>query len=138
VARVIRSGPIFHARALSSALRLSGLVVVAFIAACSKGSANLAGHWKGVRAEGTKPDVADTQNAYAAHMRVDVDGNTITVGTAKGPLGDHYTVVSEDKTTTVIATSKDGPDDPQTFTFPDAKTMKWQVAPGSVIVFSKE
>jgi hypothetical protein len=117
----------------------AALVVLSLtVAACSHGSANLVGHWRGVRAEGVSPDVADSTNAYATHMRFDVNGDVITVTTPKDTRTDHYAVVQEDKTKTVIATKLDGDGDPQTFTFPDAKTMKWAVAPGVSVVFTKE
>jgi hypothetical protein len=108
------------------------------LAGCSHGSTNLAGHWRGVRSEGVRSDVADATNAYASKLQLDVKGDVITMVTAKDSRADHYTVVTEDKTHTVIATDLDGESDPQTFTFVDAKTMKWAVSPGSVIVFVKE
>ena len=62
-----------------------------------------------------------------------------TVTTAAGPpRKDGYKVISEDATVTVIATERDGLSDPQTFTFLDAKTMRWAASPGKAIVFTKE
>ncbi len=136
--RVIRSGALFHAVAHRTTRGLFLSIALGATTACSHGSANLAGHWRGVRSEGARPEVLDATNAYAAHMRLDVNGDVITVTTSKDTKTDHYTVVSEDKAKTVIATDQDGAGDPQTFTFPDAKTMKWAVAPGSFVVFSKE
>jgi hypothetical protein len=49
-----------------------------------------------------------------------------------------YKVVKEDKTTLVITTDKDGPAEPQTFTFMDDKTLKWTVVDGESIVFAKQ
>jgi hypothetical protein len=46
--------------------------------------------------------------------------------------------VREDKTSLVLTTDKDGPNEPQTFTFVDAKTMKWSVLEGKAIVFVKQ
>jgi hypothetical protein len=120
----------------SHAVRLAALLVL--VAGCSHGSTNLAGHWRGVRSEGVRADVLEATNAYAAHMRVDVKGDVITVTTAKDTRTDRYTVVSEEKTKTVIATEQDGPNDPQTFAFTDATTMKWFVTPGAAVVFTKE
>ena len=120
------------------ATSLVGLALCVWLPACSHGSANLAGHWRGLRAEGVRADVADSANAYAAHLQMDVKGDVITLLTAKDSRADHYTVVQEDKARTVIVTDLDGEADPQTFTFTDAKTMKWAVASGSVIVFVKE
>jgi hypothetical protein len=45
--------------------------------------------------------------------------------------------VREDKASVVLTTEKDGPDEPQTFTFVDAKTMKWSVE-GKAIVFVRQ
>jgi len=98
----------------------------------------MVGHWRGVRAEGVRSDVVDSTNAYAARLQMDVKGDAITLTTAKEVRADHYTVVQEDKARTVIMTDLDGESEPQTFTFPDAKTMKWSVSPGASIVFQKE
>jgi hypothetical protein len=108
------------------------------LAGCSHGSARLAGHWRGVRAEGVPPAVDDAANGFAGKMQLDFSGNDITVTTASGKDSAHYKVVSEDKSTTVIATDKDGTSEPQTFTFVDDKTMRWQVIPGKAVVFNKE
>ncbi len=71
-------------------------------------------------------------------MRIDVNGDVLTVTTPKDTKTDHYAVVQEDKTKTVIATDTDGASDPQTFAFTDPKTMKWAVAPTTFVVFAKE
>ena len=76
--------------------------------------------------------------SYAARMRFDVKGDTITLTTGKDTRVDHYSVLHEDKAKTVIVTDTDGANDPQTFTLVDAKTMKWAVTPGSSIIFVKE
>jgi hypothetical protein len=47
-------------------------------------------------------------------------------------------VVHDDKTAVTIATDQDGPDDAQTFTFSDDKTMSWTVTPGKTILFQKD
>jgi pyridoxine 5'-phosphate synthase PdxJ len=131
-------------RALRNAVRaLAALVILPLgssaLVACSHGSANLTGHWRGLRAEGVSSDLLDATNSYANHMRLDVSGNAITVTTSKETRTDHYTVVSEDKTRTVITTDLDGASDPQTFTFSDPTTMRWAVAPGgAMVVFVKE
>jgi hypothetical protein len=108
------------------------------VAACSHGSQNLLGHWRGVRAEGVRSDGLDGANAYAARMRLDVKGDQITMTNGKDNRTDHYTVLLEDKAKTVLVTDADGEKDPQTFTLVDPKTMKWAVAPGQTIVFVKE
>lgn len=122
----------------SGAPRYAVLFLGLACAGCSRGSTNLAGHWRGVQSEGVDSTALDTANAYATHMRLDVKGDVLTVTTPKDTRTDHYTVVQEDKAKTVIASELDGKDDPQTFTFPDAKTMKWAVSPGASLVFVKE
>jgi len=118
--------------------RVAAAAVALLVAGCSHGSTNLAGHWRGVRSEGVRSDVADATNSFATHMRFDVKGDVITVTTSKETRTDHYSVVQEDKAKTVIATDSDGDGAAQTFTFTDPKTMKWAVAPGSFVVFVKE
>jgi hypothetical protein len=145
---VTRSGAFSHAvpvpgkglrtRAFGAVFGGLALVALAALAGCSHGSSNLAGHWRGVRSEGVRGDVLDATNTFATHMRFDVKGDVITMTTAKDTRTDHYTVVQEDKTRTVIFTDTDGESDPQTFTFTDATTMKWAVANGSTVVFVKE
>jgi VCBS repeat-containing protein len=114
------------------------VTLVLGLAGCSHGSTNLTGHWRGLRAEGVRSDLLDATNSYANHMRLDVSGNAITVTTSKDTKTDHYTVVQEDKTRTVITTDLDGVNDPQTFFFTDPTTMKWAVTQNQVIVFVKE
>jgi hypothetical protein len=82
--------------------------------------------------------VVDTTTAYAARLRIDVKDNIITFTNGKDVRVDHYSVVQEDTTKTVIATESDGDKDPQTFIVVDPKTMKWNVAPGASIIFTKE
>jgi len=85
-----------------------------------------------------RTDLLDATNSFANHMRVDVNGDAITITTAKETKTDHYKVVQEDKTHTIITTELDGVNDPQTFFFTDATTMKWAVTQTQVIVFVKE
>jgi hypothetical protein len=102
------------------------------------GSPRLEGHWHGVRAEGIYGDAQAPANAFAAATDLDVRGDSITVSTPKEKQSGRYHVVREDKTSLVLTTDKDGPDEPQTFTFVDAKTMKWSVLEGKSIVFVKQ
>jgi len=76
---------------------LAGLALL-LAAACSHGSTNLAGHWRGIRAEGVRSDVVDSTNAYATRMRVDVKGDTITLTSGRDVRVDHYRVLHEDAT----------------------------------------
>jgi hypothetical protein len=110
------------------------------IAGCNHGSTRLAGHWRGVRAEGVTPPVDDAANAFAGKMQLDFSGDTITVTATSGKQSDKYKVLSENPSTTVITTEKDGAANPQTFTFVGAgeKTMRWEVVPGKAVVFNKE
>lgn len=115
------------------------LVALLALAACHHGgSERLEGRWQGVRAEGVSGEAAAPANSFAAGTDLDVKGDTITVTTPKEKQSGRYKVVKEDKTTLTITTDKDGPDEPQTFTFVDAKTMKWAVVDGKSIVFRKQ
>jgi hypothetical protein len=105
---------------------------------CSKGSARLAGHWRGIRAEGTTGPADTAANAYAGRMQIDVSGDVVTVTSPAGKETGHYKVVSEDKSTTVITTGPDGGAGSETFTLVDAKTLSWSVAAGKAIIFTKE
>jgi len=134
-ARRLRQRSVWRARLRSAA---AATILAAGGVACSKGSANLAGHWKGQRSEGVDPAIVESANAFATHMRVDVKGDTLTLTTPKETRTDHYVVVQEDKTKTVIATDLDGAGDPQTFLFADGKTMRWAVGPTATVVFTKE
>jgi hypothetical protein len=106
--------------------------------ACGHGSSRLAGHWRGVHAEGAPGESEASANGFAGKMQIDVAGDEISVTTSAGKQSVHYKVLSEDKSTTVITTDADGPADPQTFTFVDPKTMRWAVVPGKAVVFTKE
>jgi hypothetical protein len=122
--------------------RLSWIMAASMLtllcAGCGQGSKRLAGHWRGVRAEGVGPDVQAAANTFAGKMTIDVTGDVIVVTTATDKQSGHYKTVSDDKAKLVIATDKDGPSDPQTFLFPDAKTMKWVVQEGKAIVFVRD
>jgi hypothetical protein len=112
--------------------------LVSLLAACGHpGSARLEGRWLGVRAEGVPADVQTAANAFATATELEVKGDAITVSTPKDKQSGRYRVVREDKTSVVIATDKDGVEEPQTFTFVDAKTMRWSVLDGKSIVFAK-
>jgi hypothetical protein len=102
------------------------------------GAARLEGRWHGVRAEGLTGDALAAANAFATGTQLEVKGDAITVTTPKDKQAGRYKVVKEDKATVVITTDKDGPDESQTFTFVDDKTMKWAVLEGKAIVFQKQ
>jgi hypothetical protein len=110
------------------------------VASCGRGGpSRLEGHWRGVRAEGVAGEAQEgAANAFATAMELDVKGDSITVSTGKDRQSGRFRIVREDKATLVLTTEKDGPDEPQTFTFVDAKTMKWAVLEGRTIVFVKD
>lgn len=110
----------------------------AVVACGGVGSVRLQGKWKGLRAEGVLPVALAAANTFAVGMSLEVKGDAITVTTAKDKQSGHYKVVKEDKASLVITTDKDGPMEPQTFTFPDEKTLKWAVADGQIIVFARQ
>jgi hypothetical protein len=113
--------------------------VLAVVAGChGDGAARLQGKWHGVRAEGVAPETAMTANAFATATEIEVKGDAITVTTPKDKQSGRYRVVKQDKTMLIIATDKDGADDPQTFTFVDEKTVRWAVLDGKSIVFAKQ
>ncbi len=102
------------------------------------GPSRLEGHWRGVRAEGVLPEAQAAANAFAAGVELDVRGDSITVSTPKDKQSGRFHVVREDKNRLVLTTEKDGPDEPQSFTFADTKTMKWSVLEGKTIVFVRQ
>lgn len=117
---------------------LGVLAFAAAVAACrGDGAAKLQGHWRGVRAEGVAAESLAAANAFATGTQLDVKGDAITVTTPKDKQSGRYKVVKQDKSTIVITTDKDGPGEPQTFTFVDDKTMRWAVLEGRAIVFAR-
>lgn len=135
------------ARARAHLATRPGVEAIAFVAAfaslmvaCGRGGpSRLEGHWRGVRAEGIAGEAQETAaNAFASAMELDIKGDSITVSTGKDRQSGRFRVVREDKATLVLTTEKDGPDEPQTFTFVDARTMKWAVLEGKTIVFVKD
>lgn len=130
--RTVARAPLFVALASLAALGALG-------PACHHdGAARLEGRWHGVRAEGVAGEALAAANAFATGTQLEVKGDAITVTTPKDRQSGHYKVLKEDKATVVIMTDKDGPDEPQTFTFVDDKTMKWAVLEGKAIVFQKQ
>jgi hypothetical protein len=115
------------------------LAALAAAAAChGGGAAKLQGHWRGVRAEGVAAESLAAANAFATGTQLDVKGDAITVTTPKDKQSGRYKVVRQDKSTITITTDRDGPGDPQTFTFVDEKTMRWAVLEGRSIVFARQ
>jgi hypothetical protein len=116
------------------------LLALAIVGAACRptGAARLEGKWKGIRAEGVAAEAQATANAFAAQMELEVKGENISVATVSGKHESKFRVVREDKSTLVIVTEKDGPDDKQTFTFVDDRTVKWQVLEGKTITFARK
>jgi hypothetical protein len=115
------------------------LVLLAGAAGCRPtGAARLEGKWKGIRAEGVTAEAQASANAFAAQMEIEVKGESISVATSAGRQESKFYVVKEDKSSIVIATDRDGPEDKQTFTFLDERTMKWQVVEGKTITFARK
>jgi hypothetical protein len=124
-------------------VRLPGaplLVALALgVLACGGGgSKRLQGKWHGLRAEGVAVASQPSANTFASGMTLEVSGDSITVTTPHDKQSGRYKVVKEDKSTLVLTTDKDGPKEPQTFTFVDDKTVKWLVMDGETIVFGKQ
>jgi hypothetical protein len=118
---------------------LAGLVGALAVAACKHGgSARFEGRWQGTRAEGVVAEATSAANAFATGTQLEVKGDSLTLTTPKDKQSGRYKVVKEDETTLVITTEKDGPNEPQTFTFVDDKTIKWSVLEGKSIVFVKQ
>jgi hypothetical protein len=108
------------------------------VACHGEGAARLQGHWRGVRADGVAAEALGNANAFATGTELEVKGDSITITTPRDKQTGRYKVVKQDKATLVITTDKDGPADPQTFTFVDDKTVRWAVLEGKSILFSKQ
>jgi hypothetical protein len=119
------------------ALLLAALTL-GLLACGGGGSKRLQGKWHGLRAEGVAVASQASANAFATGMTLEVSGDSITVTTPHDKQAGRYKVVKEDKSTLVLTTDKDGPKEPQTFTFVDEKTVKWLVMDGELIVFGKQ
>jgi hypothetical protein len=119
--------------------RAASLLGIASQLACGHpGSARLEGRWRGVRAEGVSGEAQAAANAFVVGTEIDVKGDAITVSTPKDKQFGRYRVVRDDQASVIITTDKDGVDEPQMFTFVDAKTMKWAVLDGKSIVFARQ
>ena len=114
------------------------LAAPAVLLACGHGgSERLEGKWKGKTAEGVLPEAQAAANAFAAETEIDVHGDAITVITSRDKQSGTYRVLKEDKSQVTIVTDKDGPNDAQTFTLVDDKTLRWNVLDGRTITFTR-
>ncbi|MEO8876465.1 MAG: hypothetical protein ABI461_12825 [Polyangiaceae bacterium] len=120
----------------------SPLVALTFavaLMACHKaGSPRLEGRWRGGKAEGVLPNAQSTATQFALDTELEFLADSVTVKTENGKLSAKYSVVREDKRSIIIQTDRDGPNEPQTFTFDDERTMRWQIMPGRTLSFVKE
>ncbi len=92
-----------------------------------------------VRAEGPTGDALARANEFATQTELDLRGDRITITFPKqDPQSGRYRVLDETKQAVVIVTDKDGPNDKQTFSFIDDKTIKWLVLEGKSITFAKQ
>jgi precorrin-6B methylase 1 len=108
------------------------------VSACGHdGSVRLEGKWKGKSAEGVTPEAQSAANAFATETEIDVKGDEITVITSHERQSGTYRVVHEDRSQVTIVTDKDGPNDAQTFTLVDDKTLRWSVLEGKTITFTR-
>ena len=119
-------------------LTLAASLGVLAVACGSSGSKKLQGTWRGKSTEGVAPVAVASANVFATKMTLDVKGDAIVVATPKETQSGRYKVVTQDKTRVVITTDKDGPDDPQAFTFVDDRTLRWAVLEGKAIVFARQ
>jgi len=117
---------------------LLAVLALGLLACGGGGSKRLQGKWHGLRAEGVAVASQAAANAFATGMTLEVSGDSITVTTPHDKQSGRYKVVKEDKSTLVLTTDKDGPKEPQTFTFVDDKTVKWLVMDGELIVLGKQ
>jgi hypothetical protein len=106
---------------------------------CHKaGSARLEGKWRGGKAEGVLPASQAAATQFALDTELTFEGENITVRTTSSKQSAKFKVVREDKRSIIIETDRDGPNDPQTFTFDDERNMRWQIMPGKTLSFVKE
>jgi hypothetical protein len=123
-------------RVLALTLSIAALVTAA---ACKSGSAaKLEGRWRGIKATGVAGDQVGAANLFASTMELDFHGDQVAVHMGSEKQSARFRVVRDDKAGVTIATDQDGPDDAQTFTFTDDKTMSWAVMPGKTILFQRE
>jgi hypothetical protein len=120
-------------RKLVLALAIAGSI------GCKHPGSKLEGHWKGTRAEGVGPGAQDAANAFATQTEITAKGTTITI-TVPGakPQAASFVIDSENPTTVVVHTDKDGADKQETFAFSDeGRTMVWRLGEGRTMTFQR-
>jgi uncharacterized protein (TIGR03067 family) len=120
-------------RKLVLALAIAGSI------GCKHPSSKLEGHWKGTRAEGVGAGAQDAANAFATQTEITAKGTTITITTPGAkPQAATFVIDSENPSTVVVHTDKDGAEKKETFGFADeGKTMVWRLGEGRSITFQR-
>jgi hypothetical protein len=121
-----------------SCVSLLALAALSGVGCGHKGSPRLEGHWRGLSADGVATDVQASADLFATGTELDIRGENIVVSTPKGKQSGKFRVKTDEKNQITIWTDGDGPNDPQTFTFVDERTMKWSVLEGKTIIFRRE
>jgi hypothetical protein len=122
-------------------VRAAVVMVLALVlgASCKKNpTARLEGHWHGIRAAGVTPSTLPSANLFAANMELEFKGDQVSVHRGPEKQSTKFHVQRSDDKTIVIATDQDGPNDLQTFTFTDERTMDWTVQSGQTIQFIRQ
>ncbi len=126
-------------RGTAPALVALGFLACTVSSACShSGSSRREGRWKGTSAEGVAPEAASRRERVRGR-----DGDRRARRRDHGLSPPHdkqsgtYKVLHEDKGQVTIVTDKDAPNDTQTFTLVDDKTLKWSVLDGKTITFAR-
>ena len=121
-------------RKLALALAIAGSI------GCKHPGSKLEGHWKGTRAEGVGVGVQDAANAFAMQTEITAKGTTISITTpGSKPVAATFVVDSENASTVVVHTDKDGAGNKETFGFTDeGKTMTWRMGDGRTLTFQRQ
>jgi len=119
--------------------KLAWMVVATLLVACNKGSAaKLEGRWHGIKATGVTADQLKAANLFASTMELEFHGDQVSVHMGGDKQSSRFRVAHDEARSVVIVTDQDGPDDKQSFTFSDDKTIEWAVLPGKAIQFARE
>ena len=101
-------------------------------------SDRLQGRWVGVRAEGVGADASPAADAFATGTELEFRRNEIFITASRTAQAGRYAVVKEDASAVTITTDHDGPSHPQTFLFAGDDTIRWKLAEGRAIVFTRD
>lgn len=107
---------------------------------CGGKGARLEGSWTGVKAEGVSTEAQAAADDFAKDMKLTFKGDEVTVRSPRETSSTKFKIQSAEPTKIVVVTTKDGPTEPQTFTFKDAKdtTLRWRILPETTIVFQRD